>query len=215
MLGLMKKHAPHARRVLDMGCGAGDMTAKVAGFARELFGVDIDDQRLQEALKKGIIAVKVDLNSDKLPFQGDYFDLIIMAEIIEHLYNPDHALSEAYRVLRSDGYLLLTTPNLAWWINRLILLIGYQPYLTNVSLKYDVGKFLRNPFETGCTGQHIRIFTPKALEQLLEIMGFRIVDIKGATLDLLPKPIKYLDKFIASLRPSLAADIIMLLRKQS
>ena len=138
-----------------------------------------------------------------------------MAEVIEHLYNPDHALSEAYRVLRADGYLLLTTPNLAWWINRLMLLIGYQPYLTNVSLKYDVEKFLRNPLETGCTGQHIRMFTLRSLKQLLEIMGFRIIDIKGDTLDLLPKPMKLVDKFIASLRPSLAADIVILLRKQS
>ena len=52
MLDLIRKHVSTCKRVLDMGCGAGDVTMKVAGFTRELFGVDIDDQILQKARKK-------------------------------------------------------------------------------------------------------------------------------------------------------------------
>ncbi len=173
--------------ILDLGCGRGSVTkkAKDATMASDAFGVDVDDQALKMANKQDITLLKVDLNSGKLPFIDNYFDLVMMIEVIEHLYNVDYALLESFRVLRSSGYLLLTTPNLAWWINRFVLLFGYQPYFTNVSLTYDVGK-LRRRFDTGCNGQHIRMFTPKALKQLLELYGFRIIHIKGTTLELLP-----------------------------
>lgn len=204
----------HIERMLDLGCGRGEIAARMRALvkAKEVFGVDIDEVDLKFAELKGITTFRADLNSDALPFQNNYFDLVTMCEVIEHLYNTDHALSESFRVLKPCGYLLLTTPNLAWWLNRFALLFGYQPYLTNVSLKYDVGKLFR-PYKTGCTGQHIRMFTPKSLKQLLGLYGYRVVTLKGATLELLPRRVKSLDKIVALLRPTMAADIICLAQK--
>lgn len=199
--------------ILDLGCEPGAITKKVkeATKAENTFGVDIDGAALKLA-NGGIITVKTDLNSGKLPFIDNCFDLVMMSEAIEHLYNTDYVLMESFRVLKSSGYLLLTTPNLAWWVNRFTLLLGYQPFFTNVSLKFDVGK-LHRPLETGCNGEHIRVFTYRALHQLLLLYGFEIVSVSGATFELLPPIIMRLDKFVTALRPSLGADLIMLAKK--
>lgn len=200
--------------ILDLGCGPGAITKKVkeATKAENTFGVDIDGAALKLA-NGGIITVKTDLNSGKLPFIDNCFDLVMMSEAIEHLYNTDYVLMESFRVLKSSGYLLLTTPNLAWWVNRLVLFFGYQPFFTNVSLKYDVGK-LRHQFDTGCNGQHIRIFTPNALKQLLGFYGFEIIVVKGTSLEILPRIVRPMDKVITVLSASLAADMILLAKKQ-
>jgi len=191
--------------MLDLGCGSGEPTEVIARALniKEVYGVDIDEKALKEAAARGIKAVKIDLNKDSLPFPSNYFDLVTMIEVIEHLYNTDHALMESWRVLKPGGYLALTTPNLAWLVNRLVLLVGYQPYFTNVSLKYDVGKLLRNPLSTGCKGEHVRLFTPRALRQLLEFYGFSIVRVRGASDRLLPRALFVIDKLIAKARPQL------------
>jgi methionine biosynthesis protein MetW len=211
---LIKNHVS-IERILDMGCGRGEL-AKILSSqleAKEVVGVDIDEEALKMVTKlRNIMVIRADLNRS-LPFKDNYFDLILMAEVIEHVYDTDHVLSESRRVLRPSGYMIVTTPNLAWWLNRLVLLMGYQPYLTNVSTKYDVGKLFRHPLKTGCTGQHIRMFTLKAIKQLLIIYGFRIVEIRSSTLKLLPSPLQKLDKAIAKLNPSLGADLVLLVQK--
>jgi len=198
--------------MLDLGCGNRESTEVIARAlnVKEVHGVDIDEKALKEAAARGIKVVKADLNKDSLPFPSNYFDLVTMIEVIEHLYNTDHALMEVWRVLKPGGYLALTTPNLAWWVNRLVLLVGYQPYFTNVSLRYDVGKPMRNPLSTGCRGEHIRLFTVRALRQLLEFYGFRIIKIRGASDRLLPKLLFTIDKLIAKIRPQLGAHMVVL-----
>jgi ubiquinone/menaquinone biosynthesis C-methylase UbiE len=95
---------PH--RLLDLGYSNGKFTmivAKSVGVT-EIYGVDIDKEVVNEARKRGVVAYTLDLNSNKLPFKDDYFDLIIMFEVIEHLVNPDNALREARRVLKPSGF---------------------------------------------------------------------------------------------------------------
>ncbi|MEM2512589.1 MAG: class I SAM-dependent methyltransferase, partial [Ignisphaera sp.] len=180
--------------------------------AGEVYGVDIDEQAVALARKRGIEAYIADLSKDSLPFPNEFFDLVLSLEVIEHLANPDNMLKEAYRVLRKGGYLLISTPNLGWWINRAVLLLGYQPYLTNCSLYYDVGKFLR-PLKTGCTGGHLRLYTFRALKELLEVYKCHIVKVKATTISIVPTWIRPFDALIAKLRPSLGLNIVMLARK--
>ncbi len=63
-----------------------------------------------------------------------------MEEVIEHLYNSDLVISEIYRILKRNGILILSTPNLASWINRLVLLLGYQPFSHDVSFIKGFGR---------------------------------------------------------------------------
>jgi 2-polyprenyl-3-methyl-5-hydroxy-6-metoxy-1,4-benzoquinol methylase len=135
-----------------------------------------------------------------------------MEEVIEHLMNPDHALEEAYRLLRPGGLFVLTTPNLAWWVNRLVLLTGYQPYWSEVSIKYNVDKFFRN-LNKPLSG-HLRLYTLKALRELLQLYKFKVIKIKGASYPH-NKFLDLIDRVISSLSPSLAEILVIVARKTS
>ncbi len=154
-------------RLLDIGCGDGDITLllKESSRAREVFGIDIASEAVAVAQGKGIKAYKLDIDEEKLPFEEEYFDLIYCGELIEHLFNPDHLLEEIHRVLRVGGVCVITTPNLAGWPNRFALLLGYQPYPMAVSPSHEgVGKLLVKDSE-GQWG-HVRVFTAKAFKEL-------------------------------------------------
>jgi len=199
-------------RMLDVGCNNGDTSIKVADFVKcnDLFGVDIDETAIQKAKEKNVKAFKVNLDSDRLPFPDGAFDLVIMTEVIEHLVNGDAALQEASRVLSANGYFLLTSPNLSWYVNRLVLLFGYQPYWTGCG-KYNVGKFRRSINED--SSGHLRLFTARALVELLELNGFRILKLKGASISKANGIFRSIDKTIARLRWSLAQDVVVVAQK--
>jgi len=71
---------------IDLGCGGGDLTLKVAESigTKFIYGVEIVDQRIEEAKSKGIIVEKCDLNN-KLPFPDNFFDVVFSNQVIEHL----------------------------------------------------------------------------------------------------------------------------------
>jgi len=121
-------------------------------------------------------------------------------------------LREAYRVLRKGGYILISTPNLASWINRIIMLLGYQPYNAEVSTEILVGVPWRAYSFTKPSG-HIRPFTLRALIELLRYHGFEVVKVKGAPGVYPPnKLFRLLDKLFSK-RPSLARRLVVLARK--
>lgn len=167
----------------------------------------------EKAKQKGIKAFKVDLNySDKLMFEDDFFDLIFAGEIIEHLINPDIFLEEVNRILSPDGILILSTPNLAAWYNRFLLLLGYQPFWTDASYKYPfVGKIKK--FEGD--GQHLRLGTYKSIKELLKLHGFDIKYEKGTFAENLNiiSIFGYIEK-ISWIFPSMSTGLIFVCQKQ-
>lgn len=99
------------------------------------------------------------VESDPFPYPDASFDLVVFAEIIEHLLtDPSHSLREIRRVLRPGGTLILTTPNAA--------------RLENVA-KLVAGTGINDPYSGyGPYGRHNREFTRPELEQLLRFEGF-------------------------------------------
>jgi len=210
-LQMVSKLAGKIKRMIDLGCGDGEITLmfKEELKAREVYGVDIDEQAVALARKRGIEAYIADLSKDSLPFPNEFFDLVLSLEVIEHLANPDNMLKEAYRVLRKGGYLLISTPNLASWINRLLLLLGYQPYNVEVSTEAVIG-VLYSKGVFGSPAGHIRAFTLRALKGILTRYGFRIMKTSGAP-GVDPKNciFRLLDKMF-SMKASLARRLIIL-----
>ncbi len=167
-----------AGRFLDIGCGDGQLTARVgqAVQAVEIHGVDGQPEAVQRAQRVGIRAVQVDLDREPLPYPCNYFDLALASEVLEHVYDPGGLLAEAHRVLVPGGHFIVTTPILASWYNRLALLLGFQPWLTAASLyepgagKLHIGKFLTKVGTVG--GDHLRVITLKALRDIALAHGF-------------------------------------------
>lgn len=107
--------------VLDIGCGTGAWLERLAniGFS-QLYGVDRDTN--QFATNKAT-CLPANLDFDDLGLEDQTFGLITAIEVIEHLENPGRIFYHVARVLKDDGYFLLTTPNVHSISSRLKFLI--------------------------------------------------------------------------------------------
>lgn len=203
----------NVKTFLDIGCGNGHLTERIfmKNFNADFYGIDMGNGA-ERAKKKGINAFKADLNEiDKLKFEDNFFDIVFAGEIIEHLVDPDRFLEEIYRILEKNGILILSTPNLAAWYNRFLLLFGYQPFWTDASFKYPyVGKIRKEEGD----GQHLRVSTYRSIKELLGVHRYEIKCIKGtfaADMESLSF-LGFIEKISWKI-PSLSSDLIFVCKK--
>ncbi|NLU69235.1 class I SAM-dependent methyltransferase [Streptomyces sp. HNM0574] len=203
-------HPPAPRTVLDIGCGDGTAAAVMAetlGPRHRLVGIDWSQDALRRA-RGHLTAVRGELTAPGLPFADGSADAVVLSEVIEHLVDPDAALDELRRVLRPGGHLLLSTPNLAAWYNRALLLCGTQPVFSEVSLRGIHGR------PGSQVVGHLRLYTAAALRSLLPATGFTDVRLAGAPYHDVPRPFRPLDR-LACRVPSLSSILLVHARKPS
>jgi 2-polyprenyl-3-methyl-5-hydroxy-6-metoxy-1,4-benzoquinol methylase len=112
------------KRLLDLGCRDGHLTQYYA-TGNVVTGVDIDQQALSRARENlGISTIWLDLNHERLPIDGDSFDVVVAGEVLEHLVDPAFIVGEARRVLTPSGVLIGSVPNSFHWRARLAFLAG-------------------------------------------------------------------------------------------
>src|SRR5262245_55869415 len=115
---LLATNLAGVRRCLDVGCGTGERTGELVKSAGvEYVGVDISDNAVREAQRRGVDARKID-DAASLPFDDNSFDAVICIEVLEHLFEPQRAVDEMRRVLSSGGKVIITVPNVAYWRRR-------------------------------------------------------------------------------------------------
>lgn len=147
------------QRVLDVGCASGRLGNEVKKFGNYVVGVEISPVAAEEARK--VLAQVFAFDIEKpWPDIGGQFDLVILPEILEHVFDPLDILLEANKFLKPDGSLIITTPNFMTWTNRLRFLFG--------DFKYQE----QGMFDFG----HIRWFTYSYLKEVLQKTGFQITD---------------------------------------
>ena len=118
-------------RVLDAGAGEGALTKRLLDMGFDVEACDLDPDRFKVS---SINCRNVDLNED-LPYESKSFDYVISIETIEHLHDPWHLISECGRILRKDGWLILTTPNIMSITSRLrFFLFGEFSYFRHIEL---------------------------------------------------------------------------------
>lgn len=192
-------------KLLDIGCSTGEWALFWKNEGWESYGIDVNEENISQTEKKGIKASLCDLNSQPIPFSDDYFDVIIAGEVIEHLVDTDRFVHDLSRCLKVGGYLLITTPNLVSFENRLRILLGLYPVWVDYRL---------------ANSGHVRAYTPRTLKKQLRSFGFEIVKTIGNWVPFIPQRILNdvqcpILAISGSIFPSLSMDIIMLARKKT
>ena len=203
-------------RVLDVGCGDGFFLAELDRRGRlsergwELQGIDVSPAVIANAQRWPYAFEQANLEQG-IPFPDGSFDVVTAGEVIEHVYDPDRLLRESHRVLRPGGSLLITTPNLQAWYNRILFLAGIQPLFYETSTKspaIGAGPIARLKRGTVPVG-HLRVFNRRALLDLLLSEGFRATAVKGAVFEALPPAVIRIDR-VFNRYPALASNLVVL-----
>lgn len=215
-LGIIKDVLPKGK-FLDVGCGLGffmDHLNKV-NPKLQIHGVDYSTYNLKQAKKRLPFTFKRCNIEDGIPYEDKFFDMVYAAEFIEHIVDPDYFIEESYRILKPGGYILITTPNLVSWYNRLLMMFGVQPIFYETSTRSP--KIGSGPLKAIKQGTipvgHIRIFTIRAIQDLLVEQGFEVVTVKGANFAALPAPLRFIDTLF-TIYPRLSSGMLVLGRKR-
>lgn len=116
---------PHGSRVLDLGCGTGEL---LAHLIRERgcsgYGVEIDDANVQACVERGVNVIQLNLEEGLSLFGDLSFDVVLQIDTLQHLRNAEVMLRETARVGRIG---IVAFPNFGHWPNRLAVLRGRMP----------------------------------------------------------------------------------------
>jgi hypothetical protein len=131
-----------------------------------------------------------DLDTNTFP-QGNW-DLLFANHIIEHVHDVDRFIKSCVSVMRKNTVLEIGTPNMCAWFNRILFLFGYLPHSYELSSVFNVGKIKKWKYEE--LGGHIKVFTPKALCELLELYDLKVISCVGESSTYSKNPIlKFID----------------------
>lgn len=200
MTAIFNRLNPQNNKILDIGCFDGTFLSLVKNQNNDFYGLDASDWAIEHMRKKEMKIQKFFFDDKtELPFENDFFDIVIAGEIIEHIFDTDFFLEEISRVLKPGGKLLISTPNVASLGRRLFLLFGANPIIE------------LSPNEADSVG-HIRYFTRKTLKKILEKHGFKIISSHSDCINLSRKG-KLKSAILAKIFPGLGASIIYLAKK--
>lgn len=157
--------------VLDAACGVGYGTAHLAQEARNVLGIDVDTETIEYArVRYALPNVRFDvMDLHELDLPGESFDTVVSFETIEHVAEPEAALSELARVLRSGGALVVSTPNA-----RISTRTPANPHHLQEWSPADFETFLRRNFDSvELYGQWRPQTRAHRIAQRLDVLGFR------------------------------------------
>ncbi len=150
------------RCVLEPGCGQGATLARIKElYGAEVFGVELDESAASRAAERLDRVETADLNRWQPDYPAGYFDLIICADVLEHLVRPEELLAKLRPLLAPDGELIASIPN-----------ISYLPVVLRI---------IGDRFEYSESGvldsTHLRFYTPRTMRRLFESAGYEVTYI--------------------------------------
>ena len=88
---------PAGMRMLDIGCGSGMLASQLAGKFKEVHGIDIAEGAVSLARQKGVLAQVSNLNTDALPYEDGFFDIVTILATLQLIYDLDFAYARLNR----------------------------------------------------------------------------------------------------------------------
>ena len=116
---------PPGSRVLDLGCGSGELLALLRDRRGcSGYGIEIDDANVLACHQRGVNVIQLNLEEGLAMFEDRSFDVVLQLDTMQHLRNTEKMLRETARVGRIG---IVSFPNFAHWPNRLRVATGRQP----------------------------------------------------------------------------------------
>lgn len=175
------------KMILDMGCGSGFLASLIKKLNPEIIvhGFDVSGSALAKAehLDSKFL---LDLDKQDVPLPDENYDVIVCSEVLEHIYDVDHALGQMRRLLKKNGLGIITVPNLAFWRFRLCSLRGHLPSI------------VRDP-------RHLHSFNLALLKEKSQQAGLKVLKVVGCRTRF---------NFLDRISTALFSDTIILLVKK-
>ncbi|MDH5716431.1 MAG: class I SAM-dependent methyltransferase [Spirochaetia bacterium] len=181
---IIKLLKPHKGKILEIGPGYQPILQSLRHindkdkYVLEFAGVAEHCKNLGYKCYEQDVRVKWKIKSNS-------FDIIVSNQCLEHIYNTDHFIQEAHRVLKPNGIFLVSVPNQGALAFIFLMLLTINPPMNCVSdLYYSLG----NPLskykgqKREAPGQtHLRLFMPRAMNELLFLHGFKVIKNHGGS----------------------------------
>ena len=128
-LAIIAQHVAPQSRVLDVGCGDGELMAALRAKGCDARGLEIESVNVGVAVGRGLSVIQGDCNTDLVDYRSSSFDYAILSQTLQTTMRPDRVLDELLRIGR---HAFVSFPNFAHWRVRLSLLWGGQMPVTRL-----------------------------------------------------------------------------------
>lgn len=167
----LERYRPYL--VADIGCAGGLLSLEyIRHGVNRVEGFEINPEAMRVAAERGLKVYPWLAGSGPCPSPGQYYDAVIAGEVIEHICDTDYFVTELIRICKPGGLIIITTPNLYYWISRLKFIFGIAPWnYPGVSAKVKIDPHI--------ILEHLRINGIREWEALFKYHGLTVKDIRG------------------------------------
>jgi methionine biosynthesis protein MetW len=163
-LEVIAELVPPRSRVLDLGCGNGELLAHLAQHRGcSGYGIEIADANVLQCVQRGVQVIQLNLEEGLALFEDRSFDVVLQLDTLQHLRNTERMLQETARVGRIG---IVSFPNFAHWPNRLSVARGRMPVTKTLPYQW---------YDT----PNIRVGTFADFEVLARRNGLEVLDSFG------------------------------------
>ena len=176
--------------ILECGIARGGIADLLSREGANCFGIDINSRHIEN-----VKIFQADLN-DGFPEFGGKFDVIFAGEVIEHLFDDSKFVKDCRNLIKPDGLLIITVPNLVFSANRILMLFGKMPM------------FAFAPY-------HYHVYNKKILNNLLKENGFEILKTISSHILFSTRRNKFgkIFEILGDIFPSFGAHLIVCAKK--